>query len=475
MWRRALIAAFLLLLTSMIIVSPALAENPVWRGEYYNNSQLSGSPVFVRNDNNIAFNWGTGSPGDGVGNDNFSVRWSADVALSAGTYRFYAQADDNVRIIFNYVNWSPVIDTFASGQVNQLVTGDINVPNAGTYHIQVDYRDVTDQAFAFVSFANLATNPTGPGFPAPQNPVPVPTSAWTAQYFANTGLVGDPAAILTENSPSHQWGSGAPLPSVPADNFSARWTSIQNLAGGAYTISARADDGIRVWVNGNLIINEWHAASGQTYSVNLNLNPGTNYFQVEYYEGNGEAFIDVTISQVGGVSPTQPAPSGATATVVAFRLNVRALPDGVNGQIILRVNRGETYPILGRTATNTWYQINVNGTVGWVSGSYINVVNGGSIPVITPGQPAQPTPVPGQGATGNNVTANPYNVVIRNGPGTQFARIGIFPVTATTPAIGRNGNNTWWQINYSGLVGWVSAQFAIINPAANVNAIPITG
>lgn len=472
MWRRATLATLLLVLTSIVAVQPALAQNPVWRGEYYNNSQLSGSPAFIRQDQNIAFNWGTGSPGSGVGNDNFSIRWSADVALSAGTYRFYAQADDNVRIIFNYVNWAPVIDTFGTGQVNQLVTGDVNVPNAGTYHIQVDYREVTDQALAFVSFANLATNPTGPGFPTPANPVPIPTGVWTAQYFANTGLVGDPVAILTESSPSHQWGNGAPLPSLPADNFSARWTSAQNLAGGTYNISARADDGVRVYANGNLLINEWHGAGFQTYTVSVPLPAGSNYFVVEFYEATGDAYLDFVIAQVGGTAPPIPSsPTGATITVTAYRLNVRALPDPVNGQILLKINRLETYPLLGRNADGSWYQINVNGTVGWVSGGYVNVNNGGNIPVVG----AEPAPQLPQSASGNQVVATPYNVVIRNGPGTNFLRIGLFPVTGIAPVIGRNGDNSWWQINFNELVGWVSAQYAHISPTANVSIIPITG
>ena len=85
---------------------------------------------------------------------------------------------------------------------------------------------------------------------------------------------------MSESAPSHHWGSAAPFPSLPADNFSVRWTSTQNLTGGTYYLSTAADDGVRVWVNGALIIDQWHAASGQTYNANLNLGAGPNYFQV---------------------------------------------------------------------------------------------------------------------------------------------------------------------------------------------------
>ena len=469
MWRKASIVAVLLLLTTVIVAQPAFAQNASWRGEFYNNSTLQGTPAFTRTDNAIAFNWGGGSPGDGVNADNFSVRWATDVQLSAGTYRFYAQADDNIRIIFNF-GLQPVIDTFAGGQVNQLVTGDVNVPAAGVYHIQVDYREVTDQAFAFVSFANLASNPTGPNFQPPITN-PVPSGSWTAQYYGNSGLSGDPVAILTESSPTHAWGSAAPFTSLPADNFSVRWTSTQSLNGGTYNITARADDGVRVFANGALVINEWHSATGQTYSVSLNLPAGLNNFQVEYYEATGEAFIDFSLTQTSGggqPQPQPPSPTGASATVTAFRLNVRSEPNGT-AAVITRVNRNEVYPIVARTGDNLWWQISVGGTQGWVSARFVNAVNTSGVPVAGAAQPVPPA------STNNTVTTNGnINVVVRSGPGTQYARVGLLTVDGVATAIGRNSSSTWWQVNFNGLVGWVSAGFTTL-VSNNANGLPVTG
>ncbi len=475
MWRKVLIATLLLMVTSIFVTLPAQAQTVVWHGEYYNNATLSGTPAFTHDDTALAFNWGTNSPGSGVGSDNFSVRWSTDVSLSPGTYRFYALADDNIRVYFNFVTWAPVIDTFTSGVVNQQQTGDVTVSTPGVYHIQVDYRELTDQAFAYVSFANLASNPTGPNFATPASNVSVATGSWTAQYYSNSGLSGDPAAIITEGSPNHDWGTGSPIASVPADNFSARWTSIQNLAGGTYTLSAAADDGIRVYVNGNLVINEWHAASGQSYNTSLTLPAGQNYFQIEYYEATGNASINFALTALNPVStsPTQVAPTGASATVTAYRLNVRALPDSVNGQIITRINRLEVYPIVGRTADSTWYLLSINGVNGWVYGAFINIVNGQNIPVVN-GQSTSAVP-PQNTPQGNVVTASQYNVVIRSGPGTAYRRLGLLPAGASATLVGRNNYGSWWQINLNGLVGWVSGQYAFPSSSANVNSLPVTG
>ena len=57
-----------------------------WKGEYYNNRDLAGSPILVRNDKSVDFNWGTGAPASGLPADNFSVLWTRNVDLSAGLY-----------------------------------------------------------------------------------------------------------------------------------------------------------------------------------------------------------------------------------------------------------------------------------------------------------------------------------------------------------------------------------------------------
>lgn len=487
MGRKFILVALLLLVSVVAFSQPLAAQSgAVWRAEFYNNGTLSGTPVLVRYDNAIGFNWSTGTPDPAVQADNFSVRWAADVNLPAGTYRFYAQADDNIRVIFNF-GYQPVIDTFAdSSKVGQLVTGDVNVPNAGTFHIQVDYRELTDQAYAYMTFANLASNPTFPGFPGQQQPpatgpgVPVTGGSWTAQYYANSNLSNDPSAIFTEGTPTHNWGSGSPLASIPADYFSARWTSIQNLTGGTYGITARADDGIRVYVNGVLQIDEWHSASGATYSRTLSLPAGSNTFVVEYFEATGNAFLEFNLTQGVYSYPTPvptivvnpPATSGVTATVTAYRLNVRNQPSATTGAVISRISRYEQYPVIGRTADSLWLEIQVGAALGWVSARFVNVSPYGAvIPVVGSGQSAPGTPQ----ATGNAVTATPYSVVVRSGPSTSNTRIGLFPVGATAPVIGRNSTSTWWQINYNGLIGWVSSAYAIISTTANIGAIPVTG
>lgn len=479
MWRKLILVALLLALTSIAMVQPALAQSPVWTAEYFNNPTLSGSPTVTRQDANIAFNWGLGSPVSGVNADHFSVRWATDVYLVAGNYRFYALADDNIRITFHF-GFQPIIDTFAQPAVGQTLSADVNVPASGVYHIQVDYREVDQSAYAFVSFANLANNPGGPNFPAPISGINVPINAgtWVAQYWSNPGLSGDPTVTVSETFPSRDWGTGSPAPTIPADNWSARWTSTQNLPAGNYVISVRSDDGVRVFVNGVNVINQWGPATGQTYTANVYLSGGAVNFQIEFFEFGGVAYLDYQLSQVGGppiVPPTQPpitSPTGAFVVVTAYRLNVRQIPDAVTGQILTRISQRETYPALGRNADGSWIQVNVNGIIGWVSARYVNITpTGTNLPVV--GTPQVPQPQPPAG--GYQVIASPYPVNVRTGPGTQFNRIARMNANDRATVIGRNAASTWWQVNYNGIVGWVSAQYAIIQQGANINSIPVTG
>ncbi len=478
MMRKVLLAAMLIVIVSAFAVfdsSPAQAQGSIWYAEYFNNATLSGTPVLTRYDQSINFNWGVNEPAPGVGADNFSVRWATDVSLNPGTYRFFALADDNIRVTVDYSQ--VVINTFNSSQVGVTVQGDAVISVPGVYHIQVDYRESTNLAFAYVSYGNLVTNPQpnfggGGGGGAPPGNV-INTAPWTVQYYNNASLAGDPVAIQSVPSPSFNYGSGSPLPSVPADNWTARFTSVQNLSGGTYNLSVAVDDGVRVYVNGSLVINQFGAATGQTITAQLNLPAGANNFQVEYLEFGGNASLDYRLTQPG-TTPPPASPGGATITVNAYRLNVRQLPSAT-ATILTRINRNESYSLLGRNAAGTWYQINVNGTTGWVSGAYVTVNNGAGVPVVDPGsgqpQPTQP-PAPAGGIV---LTATPYTVNIRSGPGTTFSRIARLPANQTATVVGRNALNQWWQINYNGIVGWVTAQYTRLPAGTNVNSIPVTG
>jgi len=475
MFRKWGLLTLLLVMMGVIVVQPAMAQSFSWQGEYYNNSYLQGSPAFTRTDNILAFDWGNNAPGSGVNSDGFSVRWTAITVFNGGTYRFWALADDYIRITLDD-GYTPILSTFGQNSIGQIVSADVNM-TAGVHKIRVDYQEVSGNAYAYVNWAPLSASASGPNFPVPQVSYSnVNNGAWTAQYYANPSLSGSPTLIQSEASPSHNWGSGSPVASIPADNWSARWTSTQALDAGQYQLTVRADDGVRVYVDGVLTINEWHSASNVTYSVPLNLTAGNHNFQVEFYEAGGDAFLDYNLSRISSVIVNPPVGqgggtvnTGTTATVTAARLNVRDNPS-TSGGIIAKINLNETYPVIGKTADGSWYQISVNGLNGWVSSRFVRVGGNPNVQVVTSSSPSVAQPVD----TGYNLTAL-TNVNIRNAPATSGSILAKLLRNEQARVVGRNANNSWWQINAGGVVGWVSAFYTQIQPNAELARIPVTG
>jgi uncharacterized protein YraI len=474
--RRAIILLIGLLLLLMTV--PVSAQGILWTGSFYNNVYFIDPAYGTTSVPNIGFNWGTGSPHPSVSADNFSARFGTDVNLNAGTYRFYALADDAVVVTIDYQ--TRIIDTFNVVAGGQLIAADITL-GAGSHHIQIDYREFGNNAFLYVTFADLATNPTGPNFgtgaplPTAQPSVPsgsINNATWTAQYFANSSLSGFPSVIQTEAFPTRNWGAGSPFGSIPADNFSVRWSSIQTLAAGSYQVSARADDGVRVTVDGIVYINQFPGNVGVLNTVTVPLAAGQHTFVVEFMELNGNAYLEysLTLPGVATIVPTIAAPSGVSVRInAAVNLNVRSAPS-TTGSILLRVNRGEVFPAVGRNGDGTWLQINANGTVGWVSASFVVVTNGSAsaLPVNDSSTGSSAT-IP---LTGFTLVAN-TTVNIRSGPGVRFGVLGRLPQLATAQIAGRNADTSWWQVNYNGIVGWVSAPFVTPQAGLNLNNVPV--
>lgn len=107
---------------------------------------------------------------------------------------------------------------------------------------------------------------------------------WQAQFWNNTTLNGQPVVVRADNALDFDWGFNSPAPGVERDNFSARWTRYIDVTPGNYRFTAVADDGIRIWVDGQQIIDAWREQPPTTYSNVIYLGPGHHLVVVEYYE-----------------------------------------------------------------------------------------------------------------------------------------------------------------------------------------------
>lgn len=123
------------------------------------------------------------------------------------------------------------------------------------------------------------------------------TGEWWGQYFDNPDLSGSPVLERTDAAINFDWGWGSPSSLVPVDDFSVRWTSTQHIStAGNYLVTATADDGIRVWVDGHLVIDEWQDQPATTYYSTVYMNPGDHSVVVEYYERADRAVARVSLT-----------------------------------------------------------------------------------------------------------------------------------------------------------------------------------
>jgi PA14 domain len=154
--------------------------------------------------------------------------------------------------------------------------------------------DGSEQALAIFEVLGLVTA-TPTATPTVPNPTPLIITGWLGQYYNNQSLAGDPTLVRNDDDINFDWGSNSPAPGlIPNEHFSARWTRAIYFSAGSYRFSADSDDGVRVWLDNLSVIDEWHIASGITYSGDvLNLSEGTHTVKVEFFQNVGLSRIHV--------------------------------------------------------------------------------------------------------------------------------------------------------------------------------------
>jgi len=257
-----------------------------WQGEYFGNVSLTGDPFVTREDEAINFNWGYGPPAGGMPVNSFSVRWTGTFDFSEASYRFYAKVDDGVRL---YVDDELVIDGWWDGGY-RLFSGD-RALTAGEHTVTVEFYDRIQVARVRVWWKQVSGATATPG-PSP-TPKPGAAAGWFGEFFNNETLAGTPVATRVDPWIGFDWGEDGPIAGVWGESFSARWTREVSLNTDHYRFCARADDGVRIYVDDALVLDEWHANNGVAYCESHWVSTGVHDVQVEYYEHGGKALLYV--------------------------------------------------------------------------------------------------------------------------------------------------------------------------------------
>ncbi len=382
-------------------------------GQYFDNMDFSYLKM-ERVDADVNFNWGYSSPGQSIGSDTYSIRWTGFVTPHyTEEYMFYTTTDDGVRL---WVDNQLVIDKWYNQGATEH-SGEIDLSAYTAYPITIEYYENTGEASASMSWSSasqakeivprnqltsqkpdlvvtdISWTPLSPvtgdeiTFSATiknQGTVPTPsmlhavafkidgqTVTWSVNYFsslapgesvtltANDGVNGstwkasagtynliahvddqniifesndnnntssllffcnespyegyglygayydnidftDLKMTRTDSTVNFNWQGNSPDSAIGVDTYSIRWTgSVTPLYSETYTFYTTTDDGVRLWINEELIIDKWIDQGATEHSGTIALNANTAYsVKLEYYENSGGASANLSWSSV---------------------------------------------------------------------------------------------------------------------------------------------------------------------------------
>jgi len=187
-------------------------------------------------------------------------------------------------------------------------------------------------AMALALFAVGCSRSATPGGSGP-GPGPGTGTGLTGQYYSDQALTKYVFSRL-DAGVDFDWNYGSPDPRIGSEHFSVRWNG-QVLAPvtGTYTFTTVSDDGVRLWVDGQQLINQW-VDGVATSTGTIALTAGHRYdLELEYFQGAGGDAIQLswTLPQQASViipaASLFPAPLACTPSCDGKSCG----PDGCNG------------------------------------------------------------------------------------------------------------------------------------------------
>ena len=141
-----------------------------------------------------------------------------------------------------------------------------------------------------------------------------------------------------------------------------------------------------------------------------------------------------------------------TAVVATGRLNVRDTPVYLLGRVVTQIDRGESYPVVGRNLEGTWAQLDVDGILGWVNARYL----------VAPGLADAPFSASAAAVGIVNARVQTGRLNVRDFPHHEFGFVLTKVYNNTIwPVTGRNTDSTWAQVDVNGTSGWVNARYLL--------------
>jgi len=189
------------------------------------------------------------------------------------------------------------------------------------------------------------------------------------EYFANRTLTGNPVLTRIDEAINFYWGTGSPGPGIPVDGFSVRWTgTLEVPQTGTYQLGMSTDDGVRLYLDDVLLIDDWNDHGTTLNDVTVALDEGHAYsLRIEYYENGGEAVAVLScFSPSVGLDNAVAAASDADAAIVFVGLSADLESEGYD-RATMDLDAAQV------TLINSVAAVNANTIVVIVAGSQVGM------------------------------------------------------------------------------------------------------
>jgi sugar lactone lactonase YvrE len=220
-----------------------------------------------------------------IGNQTLTRGQTLEVPLSA------SDADGD-SVSFTLVNAPLFASIVNANPAQRTATLRLAPAAAGTFsNVQVQAED-TKGGKALSPLFTIQVNEQAPCQAA------VSPDRWKGEYFSNRLLQGAPVLVRDDGADGLNFNFGQDSPSaactVPADNFSIRWTRTMNFGAGVYRFSATGDDGFRLFVDEVLRLDVWQDQAETNASADVALSAGAHVLRFEFYDAGGLAVARLT-------------------------------------------------------------------------------------------------------------------------------------------------------------------------------------
>jgi chitodextrinase len=303
---------------------------------------------------------------------------SATAASSTQVNLIWTASTDNVGVTGYQITRNGTVIGSVSGSM--LAWADTSVSPSTTYMYAVKAYDGAGN----FSVAGNSVQVTTPANAPPPGACPAPaTNAFTGCYYNNTTLSGDPVFVRTDGQLNFDWGNHSPDAALQPLNFSARWQGNFMFSQGDYSFSVITSDGMRLYVDGNLILNAWRDQSPNSYTVTQTISQGSHLIVVEYYERLGGATAQVSWrSTSGGTQAPVISSFTSTPTTTAPGLPV-TLAWSISGATSVSIDNGvgdvtTRSSITASPAQTTTYTLTATGNSGSASAAVQVTVSSGA-------------------------------------------------------------------------------------------------